>query len=444
MDKNKKGECGICKIPYFERNNFFYGKLMTVRDFFAEQCYFNEKRWLINKATIGWGVVCGLEIKEINGETGKVKVSPGMALDCCGREILVCEEQIVDLVPEEDECEKDEKKQRLADTKRYLICIEYRECKTEPLPLPPISCDQKEQCEFNRIRDSFRIRVIPYHEPCGPEPFCPQDKEKKLHDYLCQRLLKDCPGCPGCPESNCVILAEVTVTCRSISNQESYPDQDKPEKSPGKLPVECRIEIDNCQRRKLVISNEVLYDLIHCYHGDLPHITKINWPHNDSMTWNDFREMIKLEGVGDFNEDGTGLIVEFDKDVEGVNEDTFIFLVKYSDPEAGYIHQWFIPGEVTYDNKTAVFKVDKTWLRDMLGFSFIHGGADFEVILRGDHIVEDKGGGKTGKALDANFIGGKLPSGNGIQGGDFVSWFSVEPEKMKEQTPRQRRQRQKK
>jgi hypothetical protein len=50
----------------------------------------------------------------------------------------------------------------------------------------------------------------------------------------------------------------------------------------------------------------------------------------------------------------------------------------------------------------------------------MHGGT-FEIVLRGSSIID-----KNGKALDAEFIGGKLPSGNGSQGGDFVSWFHLE------------------
>ena len=431
MDKNKKGDCSICKLPYFERNNFFYGKLMTVRDFFAEQCYFNEKRWLINRTTIGSGVVCGLEVEEIKGDANKVRVLPGMAIDCCGREIVVCEPREIELEPVEDKCEQDEQEKKPG-KQEYLICIEYRECKTEPLPLPPISCDQKEKCEFNRIRDSFEIKVIKQPtEIAKKAPFCPQDKNKKLHDYLCQRLLKECPDCPDCPESNCVILAEVTVTCEPVSEPDSYKGNGTQKGQKKRTPIECRIEIDNCQRRKLVISNDVLYDLIHCYHGDLPHIVKIGWKHGKPMSWTDFEIMLQhdqdKEESGEQESCGPVLKVTFDRNMKGVNKDTFLFLVKHIDLESGYQQRWYIPGQVEYHchKKSALFIVEKTWFKDMMNYSFMHGGADFEVIIRGDHIVEDKGNGKIGKALDGNFIGGELPSGNGTQGGDFVSWFSV-------------------
>jgi hypothetical protein len=49
------------------------------------------------------------------------------------------------------------------------------------------------------------------------------------------------------------------------------------------------------------------------------------------------------------------------------------------------------------------------------------------VVLKSDFIMSAEESGKIAKALDGNFIGGKLPSGNGTQGGDFESWFYVEP-----------------
>src|SRR3989304_9263582 len=122
-DRNKK-YCGICENPCFERNHYYYGKLMTARDLYDEQCYFNEKRWLINRMVLGWGVVCGLDVRRMpvdpedptKGYDDKnVLVTPGLAIDCCGREILVCEERKVELIPEESTCctehtEQEEKK----------------------------------------------------------------------------------------------------------------------------------------------------------------------------------------------------------------------------------------------------------------------------------------------------------------------------------------------
>ena len=64
MKEEQERPLGICGISN-ERNNYYYGKLMTVRDFLDEQRYFNEKRWLINRMISGWGVVCGLKWSKI-------------------------------------------------------------------------------------------------------------------------------------------------------------------------------------------------------------------------------------------------------------------------------------------------------------------------------------------------------------------------------------------
>ena len=72
-----------------ERNNYFFGKLMTVRDFQAEQTYMNSKRRLGNKMLNGVGIVSGLDVILIDNKTFSLET--GMALDYMGREIVVSE-----------------------------------------------------------------------------------------------------------------------------------------------------------------------------------------------------------------------------------------------------------------------------------------------------------------------------------------------------------------
>ncbi len=70
-----------------ERNRYFYGKLMTVRDFEDEQTYFNDKRRLTNRMLHGAGVVAGLGVLLVDNQTFSLEA--GMALDYLGREIVV-------------------------------------------------------------------------------------------------------------------------------------------------------------------------------------------------------------------------------------------------------------------------------------------------------------------------------------------------------------------
>lgn len=70
-----------------ERNRYFYGKLMTPRDFEDEQTYFNDKRRLGNRMLHGAGVVAGLGVLLVDNQTFSLEA--GMALDYLGREIVV-------------------------------------------------------------------------------------------------------------------------------------------------------------------------------------------------------------------------------------------------------------------------------------------------------------------------------------------------------------------
>ena len=67
------------------RVKFFEGMLLTAADFAAEQEYHRGMRYLHNRLH-GYGTVSGLEVVATRG---RVRVSPGMAIDVLGREIVV-------------------------------------------------------------------------------------------------------------------------------------------------------------------------------------------------------------------------------------------------------------------------------------------------------------------------------------------------------------------
>jgi len=71
------------------RNRYFYGKLLDVFHFELEQNYFNTKRWLLNRFVSGYGVVCGLNV-QLGADNQSVYITPGLAIDKCGHEIIVC------------------------------------------------------------------------------------------------------------------------------------------------------------------------------------------------------------------------------------------------------------------------------------------------------------------------------------------------------------------
>ncbi len=70
-----------------QRVSYFFGQVLGEDDFKTEQNYFIEKHRLHNRHLHGWGVVNGLEVSVDKGNV--VHVSPGIAIDCAGNEILL-------------------------------------------------------------------------------------------------------------------------------------------------------------------------------------------------------------------------------------------------------------------------------------------------------------------------------------------------------------------
>lgn len=147
------------KLHEFVKNRYFYGKLMTVRDFDLEQSYFNEKRWLINRLMFGVGVVFGLNVAkhpdaESDEPAKQIRVSAGVALDLFGREIVVPYPQTYsseDLFKDKD----------IGDYKKdgdYYLVLKYRECNKDPVRAhDPSAC--REICQYGRVEEGYAFSV---------------------------------------------------------------------------------------------------------------------------------------------------------------------------------------------------------------------------------------------------------------------------------------------
>src|SRR5690242_1702327 len=70
------------------RNRYYYGKLLDAFHLELEQDYGNRKRWLLNRLSLGTGVLCGLKVST-SADRKQVRVGPGVAIDGWGREIVV-------------------------------------------------------------------------------------------------------------------------------------------------------------------------------------------------------------------------------------------------------------------------------------------------------------------------------------------------------------------
>jgi len=88
------GHAECCELECLVQPRFFCGQLLADQDLTAIVDWVKAKSGL-SRFRHGWGIVCGLEV---HGETkGSINVAPGYALDCCGRDVVVCEQTTFDL-----------------------------------------------------------------------------------------------------------------------------------------------------------------------------------------------------------------------------------------------------------------------------------------------------------------------------------------------------------
>jgi hypothetical protein len=440
MNPDKTSKCDVCATEHFERNNYFYGKQFTVRDLIQEQSYFNGKRHLVNRMVLGWGVVCGLDLMW-DEKSRHFNVQTGMALDCCGREIIVCKPYSVAFDDYDNQCREAKGKQ---DYKcKFMLCLEYDECCVEPVDLPPVGgCNPEGRTEFNRIRDGYKVTIKKWEDACAESCYeCPDHFKHKadpetsrncvtptIHQHLCEQL-KECKH--NCEKCNCVVLATFEVTS-SGHGQYGQPQgyQQKEGQQQGYEQPPIKITLDACTNRRFVYNNSLLFDLINCHHGDLPHIVDFSWRRpaypKSEVDFDTFVQMMRK-----------GLKVYFDrKMVPGsLNPNTFIVSYIYRETGTGTYIAKRIPveqirSEQQGDCFTTTFVANPVWVdgeldrpdSELRADTRHEQGVTVEIVLRGSRIWSEDN-----KGLDGDFLANKLPTGNGTQGGDFVDWFRVMP-----------------
>lgn len=174
------------------RNRYFYGKLLDVFHFELEQNYFNAKRWLLNRLVSGYGVICGLNV-ELGSDNQSIIVTPGIAIDKCGHEIMLCRPSDPQPLPPPPPAATTPQPSTgpgattragapagsSTDTppsspprnngpapgtegwdcgKFVHICLCYHECQSDPVPAMGGDCDTQSLCTPGSIRESYRIK----------------------------------------------------------------------------------------------------------------------------------------------------------------------------------------------------------------------------------------------------------------------------------------------
>jgi hypothetical protein len=127
-------------LKRLKRVRYFAGQLLSTDELRGEQDYFREKSKQHNRVMHGSGVVSGLSVTIENAE---LHISPGLALDCEGNEIVVDTEQSVALPP-------------AATGPRYLS-LRYAEIETD------FVVATGEGTEASRIEESFELSYQSAH-----------------------------------------------------------------------------------------------------------------------------------------------------------------------------------------------------------------------------------------------------------------------------------------
>ena len=131
-----------------ERNRYYYGKLLTVRDFEVEQDYFRSKGRLNNRVLHGAGVVCGMGVSASDDAT--LLIESGMALDYLGREIAI-EEPLV------RKLQMLEGYDGLKDSDDAYLCLAFHEEDTESVNA--VGAEAQTSRQFNMTRESYKLSL---------------------------------------------------------------------------------------------------------------------------------------------------------------------------------------------------------------------------------------------------------------------------------------------
>ncbi|WP_136591240.1 hypothetical protein [Salinigranum halophilum] len=138
-----------CRLRQFERNRYFHGKLMTARDMRTEQQYHAGRMHTHSRYVTGVGIVCGLDVdvEAATDDSGSptAVVDPGVAVDGCGRQIVVEAQERIDIPA------------GTAGGGQVSVYIAHATCKTESVPVTGSEDACGDECEYNRLRQTYRV-----------------------------------------------------------------------------------------------------------------------------------------------------------------------------------------------------------------------------------------------------------------------------------------------
>lgn len=197
-----------------KRNQYFYGKPLDAAAFQLEQCYGLDQRWLVNRLTLGHGVLCGLQV--IAGQDGRVALQSGAAVDGLGREILVPAPVLVDPFQPSDAHGRPDG-ERLAAGQQVTLRLCYTECDADPTAVAVSDCDGGTTTQPGATIERYLVRVTAGLPDARPPALSPEQRDAIYPPAPAagfdRRVATQSTLQIGCepPEQACVVVATVTL-----------------------------------------------------------------------------------------------------------------------------------------------------------------------------------------------------------------------------------------
>jgi hypothetical protein len=459
------GNCGPCSPAV--RNRYFRGKLLTVTDYQAEQRYMIERRRLVSRAVLGWGIVSGFGV---DGEAAALTVAPGIAFDHHGRELVLCEPFRV--------CDKDdlvwlrsgkcglEASDDGRGPGRYLLAAHYAECRIDGVRIND-GCGEV-VCETNRMFETvvFSLRLADVDCP----PFTVQD----CRDLAPRDGQQPADIASGLPYVAPVDDRGVGTLCRQ---RDDWPYQDNGGADKASRPCRdgpCRGDFDPCHSPRLSTLGccDIDFDAgvplayVEIKEGDcglvfgapvaiigccaLTRIKDIGWRNWHARPGTEVaREQFDQMFVAPASAAGGGI----PKKPDGAPVDTHFWVCLTGPVQVASLTSDAVTVTLAQaDSREAVWNlvqvpVTRFWYADpspgdpkgtTRGFRITFESAFWwgeifssnrsgfenptrvEIRIHGDAIID-----WAGRSVDGTSQGRSLPSGNGTPGGDFVSSWLV-------------------
>lgn len=472
MNDSKKNDCCSDEQCDSGRRNHFYDKKCNTNDSWqVEQDYQQQRRRLINRAVLGWGVVYGYSIalsddERCAGDSGSLLVGAGFALDECGHELVQMRNHrlaVTDCLVFGGDGKKLESPAAWTpkdlEGRRLLLSAHYAERLVSPVVLKD-PC-QSERQAWNEVCETVRYSLTLIdckaccRQPCELNCECARDDR---HDD--EGGKDDAHGNSACcppgehqatPRGGCSCL------CEHLIAFDPTPDCCAPKAISKTLSIalhhgvalacvglawdeKCKswsfaAPIDACGPRRLVKRNDLLFDLVRgC---DLTHIARVSWadwhrnPNGETVPFEAFKA--KFGQPNAEGENVTDFRVEFSRpvDVATLGLDAFAMTIVATDDREGWGQTLRVPivgieldeaqkqpGHAT----RATLVVDADWADSAFDrHSVFAHPTRVEIEIRGDYLLDCNG-----QPVDANARGLQAaPSGNGTPGGTYFSTFQL-------------------